>query len=87
MACYAPVRSACLTSSIADCRLIHVVVCNVLFGRIMDIMKGVTSSWDSSGIAEEGNERHVTPQWQCSIQLFIIYIVFYLTMLSVAQNV
>jgi len=50
-------------------------------------MKGVSLSWDSSGVAEEGNERHVTPQWLRSIQLFIIFIVFYLMMLSVAQNI
>jgi len=30
-------------------------------------MKGVSLSWDSSGVAEEGNERHVTPQWLYSI--------------------
>jgi hypothetical protein len=50
-------------------------------------MKGVTVSWDSFGVAEEGNESHVTPQWLCSIQLFFIFIVFYLMMLSIAQNI
>jgi len=74
MACYAPVRSACVTSimwvimgNVADTLTfltlpIHVVVCNIYFGRIMGVMKGVTVSWDSFGVAEEGNERHVTPQ-------------------------